>query len=192
MPRVKLDPRLSVLVLIDIQPSLTKTIFEIDRVLARIGFLANVANLLEIPILITEQNPSRMGSTVPELASVVASHKPIAKMSFSAMGCEEFKGALAASGRSQAVLAGLETHICVSQTAQDLLDRGLEVVVCPDAVSSRSFEAHKLGMERIRDAGIVPAHTESVAYEWMGTASDPTFKPFLEIVKSQIKVVRAR
>jgi nicotinamidase-related amidase len=185
MPRVKLDPRNSVLVLIDIQPLLTKTIFEIDRVLARIGFLVKVANLLEIPILVTEQNPARMGSTVPELAKLLPKQEVIPKMAFSAFGSKEFCAAIEGCGRTQFVLAGLETHICVSATAQDLIDRNVEVVVCPDAVSSRSLEAHKLGMERIRDAGIVPAHTESVAYEWIGNAEHAEFKSFLAIVKGQ-------
>jgi nicotinamidase-related amidase len=185
MARVKLNPRRSVLVLIDIQPSLSKTIFEIDRVLARTKFLAKVAEILEIPILCTEQNPSRMGSTVPELAEHVATSSRFSKMSFSALSCPAFCSALVVTGRTQVVLTGLETHICVSQTAQDLIDRGFEVVVCPDAVSSRTIEAHKLGMERIRDAGGVPAHTEAVAYEWLGTADHPMFKPFLAVVKEQ-------
>lgn len=183
MPRVKLDPQRSVLVLIDVQPSLTKTIFENDRVLARAGFLIKVANVLGIPVLATEQNPSRMGATVVELSDLLKGHRPFAKMSFSAMGSPEFVAAFDSCGRRQAVLVGMETHICVSQTAHDMLDRGLEVVVCPDAVSSRTLEAHKLGMERIRDAGAAPAHTESAAYEWMGTADHPLFKPFLSIVK---------
>jgi nicotinamidase-related amidase len=185
MPRVKLDPRRSALVLIDIQPSLTTTIFEIDRVLARIAFLTKVANLLDIPVFVTEQNPARMGTTVPELANLVRNLVPISKMSFSAMGAKEFTMAIEASGRTQFVLTGMETHICVSQTAQDLMDSNFEVVVCPDAVSSRTIEAHKLGMERIRDAAVVPAHTESVAYEWIGSADHPAFKAFLAIVKNQ-------
>ncbi len=183
MPSVKLDPRRSVLILIDVQPSLSKTIFEMDRVLAHQVFLAKVAKILEIPILVTEQNPNRMGSTVPELAEVVSSSGAFAKMTFSAVGCPEFVEALRQTARTQVVIIGLETHICVSQTAQGLLDAGYEVVVCPDGVSSRSLEAHKLGMERIRDAGIVPAHTEAVAYEWMGSADNPAFKPFLAVVK---------
>lgn len=185
MPRVKLDPRLSALVLIDIQPSLTKTIFEIDRVLSRIEFLAKVANLMEIPVFVTEQNPTRMGSTVPELAGLAHAQSIFPKMAFNAIGSTDFLSAIEASGRSQFVLTGLETHICVSQTAHGLMDRHFEVVVCPDAVSSRSLEAHKLGMERVRDAGVVPAHTESVAYEWIGTADHPLFKSFLAIVKGQ-------
>jgi len=186
MPRVNLDPRRSVLVIIDVQPLLSKTIFEMDRVLARTVFLAKIAKILDIPILATEQNPNRMGSTLPELASLAVSPLPFAKMSFSALGCTEFASALSACNRDQVVLTGLETHICVSQTAHGLLNQGLEVVVCPDAVSSRSLEAHKLGMERIRDAGAVPAHTESVAYEWLGTAEHPRFKEFLAIVKELV------
>lgn len=182
MPRTKLNPQDSALVLIDIQPSLTKTIFEMERVLARITFLAKVANLLKVPVLATEQNPSRMGSTVPELGELLG-NEPISKMEFSALGSEAFVSSLESTGRRQIVLVGLETHICVSRTAHDLLESGYEAVVCPDAVSSRSLEAHKLGMERMRDAGVVPAHTESVAYEWIGSADHAAFREFLTIVK---------
>ena len=185
MSLIKLDPLQTVLIVIDIQPTLTKTIFEIDRVLDSAIFLAKVAKLLDIPILLTEQNPSRMGVTVPELSEWVSSPSPIAKMSFSAADCPEFSAALTGTQRSQVVIIGLETHICVYQTAQDLVAKGFDVVVCPDAVSARSQERHKLGMERIRDAGIVPAHSESVAYEWIGTADHPSFKSFLQIVKER-------
>ena len=106
-------------------------------------------------------------------------------MAFSALGCPEFVAALRLTGKTKVILVGFETHICISQTAHDLLSAGFEVVVCPDAVSSRSQEQHKLGMERLRDAGVVPAHTESVAYEWIGTAEHPKFKSFLQIVKNQ-------
>ncbi len=185
MGRVMLDSRRSVLVLIDVQPSLTKTIFEMDRVLARSAFLLKVANILDVPILVTEQNPERMGCTVPELATLIPDTRPYAKMCFSAVRSPDFAGDLEQIARRQVVLIGIETHICVSQTAQDLLVRGFEVVVCPDAVSSRTLEAHKLGMERMRDAGVVPAHTESVAYEWIGAAEHPEFKRFLAVVKQQ-------
>ena len=185
MSLIKLDPLQTVLIVVDIQPTLTKTIFEMDRVLDSAIFLAKVAKLLEIPILATEQNPLRMGATVPELSEWLSSPPPFAKMAFSAVGCPEFLEALEATRRKQVVIVGLETHICVFQTAQALLTMGFEVVVCPDAVSARSQERHKLGMERIRDAGVVPAHSESVAYEWMGTADHASFKPFLQIVKQR-------
>jgi len=90
---------------------LSKTIFEIDRVLARAMFLAKVAHLLNIPVLATEQNPLRMGHTVPELAPFIGSSDPFSKMAFSALGSAEFMAALHALGRTQVVLVGLETHI---------------------------------------------------------------------------------
>ena len=141
--------------------------------------------MLGIPVLCTEQNPSRMGATVPELAPYVNNPPPFAKMEFSALRCAEFVAAFEATGRTQVILVGLETHICISQTAHDLLLRDLDVIVCPDAVSARTLEAHKLGMERIRDAGAVPAHTESVVYEWLGTADRPEFKQVLAVVKQR-------
>ena len=174
---------MSSLVVIDVQPVLTKTIFEVERVLARIGFLGKIATLLEIPILVTEQNPSRMDATHEALTDSLSSARVFSKMSFDATNDPSFMRGLEALKRPQVVLTGVETHICVSLTAQSLLALGLQVVVCPDAVSARTQERHKLGMERIRDAGIVPAHTESVAYEWLGTAEHPKFKQALQIVK---------
>lgn len=167
--------------MIDVQPSLMPHIFEGDRVLDRVKFLAKIAGILDVPILTTEQNPSRMGGTHDEIAPLVG--EPFAKMCFGACGCEPFMDALRASGRTQVVIVGVETHICVGQTAQGLLETGYEVAVCPDGVSSRTVDRHKLGMERIRDAGIVPAHTEAVAYEWLGSADHPKFRDALRIVK---------
>jgi nicotinamidase-related amidase len=141
------------------------------------------ANLIGVPVLVTEQNPLRMGETVESLASHANPNTTFSKMSFSAWGCDEFRAEVERLGRKQIVLVGMETHICISLTADDLLEAGYQVVVCPDAVSSRTLERHKLGMERIRDAGAVPAHSESVVYEWIGSAASPTFKPILQIVK---------
>lgn len=159
-----------------------KSIHEADRVLGRALFLGKVASLLGVPVIATEQNPSRLGALSPEFEPVLSS-APIAKMSFASTGSLEFQRALARTHRRQIVLVGVETHICVSLTANQLLEDGYQVVVCPDAVSSRTIERHKLGMERIRDAGAVPAHTESVAYDWLGSAEHPRFKEALKIVK---------
>ncbi|MEZ0326694.1 MAG: isochorismatase family protein [Fimbriimonas sp.] len=181
MPRIKLEPEKSILLVIDIQEALLSSIHEIDRVVSRTSFLIKIATLLDVPIVATEQNPTKMGGTQHTIAQLIA--PPLAKMSFSVCGCAEAVDAISESGRKQAILVGIETHICVSQTAHDLLARGFEVVVCPDAVSARSLERHKLGMERMRDAGVIPAHTESVAYEWLGTAEHPHFRDALKVVK---------
>lgn len=178
----KADPAGSVLIVIDVQPKFMAGIWEQERVLARTTFLVQVANLLGIPVLATDQNPERMGGTEPTLSKILGS-QPFPKMSFSCCGCEDFMSALALSGRRQAILVGIETHICVSQTAVDLLNQDYEVMVCPDAVSARSVEMHKLGMERMRDSGVLPIHSESAAYEWMGSAIHPQFREVLRLVK---------
>lgn len=123
-----------------------------------------------------------MGATVEELSGVADA--TFGKMSFDAWGSAELRDAVRATGRTQVVLVGAETHICVSLTVISLLQEGFEVAVCPDAVGSRTMERHKLGMERIRDAGAVPVHTESVVYEWLGTAEHPEFRAILSLVKA--------
>ncbi|HEY0866131.1 MAG TPA: isochorismatase family protein [Fimbriimonas sp.] len=181
MPRVHLTVQNSALVVVDLQPSFLKAVHEADRVLHRSIFLTRIANLMGIPVVATEQYPSRMGATDPRMVPHLGAARILGKMSFSCCGCPDFTGAL--GNRHQIVLVGAETHICVCLTANDLLQRGYQVVVCPDAVSSRTLEMHKLGMERIRDAGAVPSHTETVAYEWLKTAEHAAFKEALGIVK---------
>jgi nicotinamidase-related amidase len=182
MSRALLRQVQSVLVVTDVQTRFMEVIDQGERVRDRSLFLARIASLLQVPILGTQQNPERLGPIVSEFEPLLH-EPPISKMSFSCTGEARFREALARTGRTQAVLVGVETHICVCLTANQLLEDGFEVVVCPDAVSSRSLERHKLGMERIRDAGAVPAHTESVAYDWLGSADHPQFREALAIVK---------
>lgn len=172
----------SVLVVVDLQPTFMAGIYDRERVLERTKFLVQAAGLMNVPVLATEQYPERMGGTDETLTKLIGS-RPFPKMSFSCCGCEDFASALALTGRKQAILVGIETHICVSQTAVDLINQDFEVLVCPDAVSSRSLEMHKLGMERMRDSGVWPFHTESVVYEWMETAENPRFRDVLKLVK---------
>lgn len=181
MSAIKLDPTRGVLLVVDVQPGFLKGIFEAERVVMRSAFLTRVAEIMGVPVLATEQNPDRMGGTHPELLPHVG--QPFPKMTFSSLMCEDLASALEFTGRRQAIVVGIETHICVGQTAQDLLALGYEVAVCPDAVSAGSLEAHKLGMERMRDAGVVPVHTEAIAYEWMGSAEHYAFRQVLDLVK---------
>lgn len=181
MARVHLSPEQSVLVVIDIQPGFMKAVHEADRVLRRSLFLIKMANVLGIPVVGTEQYPAKMGHMDEAILEHLPATQIVPKMSFSCCGAEDFMKALGA--RHQVVLVGAETHICVALTTQDLLQRGYQVVVCPDAISARSEDRHKLGMEHIRDAGGVPSHTETVAYEWLRTAENPNFKQALSVVK---------
>jgi nicotinamidase-related amidase len=182
MPAVKARASDSVLLVVDEQPTFMQSIWEADRVLRRTEFLLRIAAIMEVPIFATEQYPERMGSTNSKIAALLP--KPaFGKMSFSCAGCEPLLIELENTGRRQVILVGVETHICVSQSAADLVNAGYEVVVCPDAVSARTVEMHKLGMERMRDSGVLPMHTEAVAYEWLDTANHPKFRDALKLVK---------
>lgn len=182
MPSVNLDPANSFLIVVDVQDRFLSPIFESERVESRCHFLCEVASLFGVQILGTEQYPERMGGTVESLKEFVS--EPHRKMEFSGMKNPEFSSVVGGLGRTQAIVVGIETHICVSQTCHDLLQKGFEVIVCPDAVSARTQDRHKLGMERIRDAGIIPAHTEAVAYEWCRSADNPNFRTMLNVVKN--------
>ena len=181
MSSIKLVPENGLLIVIDVQERFLSPIFESERVESRCKFIFEVATLFDVPILATEQYPERMGGIISSLLPFVGS--PYRKMQFSAFQDPDFINLIRLTGRTQIVIVGIETHICVSQTCHDLLAAGFEVVVCPDAVSSRTQDRHKLAMERLRDAGIIPAHTEAIAYEWCNSAENPKFRDMLTIVK---------
>ncbi|MBS1727011.1 MAG: isochorismatase family protein [Armatimonadetes bacterium] len=181
MPSAILTPENSLVLVVDMQSKFLAPIFEAERVEARCRFLCQVAQLFEVPILATEQYPERMGGTIDSLLPFVG--QPHRKMEFSAFGQEEFGQLVKLKGRTNLVVVGIETHICVSQSCHHALSMDLTPVICPDAASSRTQDRHKLGMERLRDAGVVPAHTEAVAYEWCRTADNPKFRDLLSVVK---------
>jgi nicotinamidase-related amidase len=183
MSAIRPNPETDIVVVIDVQPTMMSAIWEAGRVTSGAVFLAQVAAALQIPVLATVQNPKRLGPIAEALTPFVRS--PMAKMEFSAWKNAKFRDSLEASGRRQVILAGVETHICVSQTALDLNDAGFDVLMCPDVVSARTQDRHKLGMERLRDAGIGPIHSEAVVYEWMQTADHPRFREVLQLVKAR-------
>jgi nicotinamidase-related amidase len=183
----------SVLLVVDMQEPFLGAIHARDALTGNVVLLCKAAGLLGVPILATTQYASRMGPVVPEVAHAIdaaaaaggAQGKsiPIDKMSFSCAGSELFERALTAVGRKQVVLCGVETHICVCQTALDLRAAGYQTHVAADAVSSRTLEKHKLGMERVRDADVRPCAAESAVYEWLREAGTPEFKEILKLVR---------
>ena len=176
----------SVVVLVDLQESLLSAIPDRQALLSRCSLLAKTAERLSIPILVTTQNVSRLGMTVPELTAAFEAGTPVFdKMTFSAARCPAFMEYLRETARKQVVVCGVETHICVSQSAIDLKEMGFAVTVVADACSARSVERHKLGMERIRDLGVLPAATEAVVYEWLEEAGTPEFRDILKLIKAQ-------
>lgn len=182
-----LGPDTCVLVVVDMQEPFLNAIFERERLTKNVELLCRAAAVLGVPIIATVQYAERMGGLIAEikmaLSGGAADVEPLDKLCFSCAGSPPFMAALQATGRKQVLLCGLETHICVSQTAHDLLHANYQVHVAADAVSSRTLERHKLGMERIRDAGARPCAAEAAAYEWLREAGTPEFKQVLALVR---------
>ena len=169
-------------VLIDLQVKLLRAIHAREALVEQMARLVRGMRALEVPIVWTEQNPDGLGPTTPEVAELLPG-APIAKFSFSCCGEHAFVEALAALAPTQVVLAGIESHVCVWQTAADLLATGHEVHVCADAVSSRTPENRAIGLQRARDAGAQVTSVEMALFELLGEAKGPAFKPILQIVK---------
>lgn len=171
------------LVVVDIQERLLPAIFDRERVVQNSVRLIKGAGVLGVPVFATEQYRKGLGPTVPEVAAAVRGFAPLQKVAFSACGAEGFMAALKATGVSDAVLCGIEAHVCVCQSCLDLLDAGFRVFVVADAVSSRTAENHRVGIERMRQAGALVVSTEMVLFELLGAAGSEEFKQILALVK---------
>jgi len=171
------------LVVVDIQERLLPAIFEQERVVQNAVRLLQGAAVLQVPIFATEQYRKGLGRTVPEVAAAIPGFAPIEKLEFSACGAAGFVPALQAAQVADAVLCGIEAHVCVSQTCLDLLEKGFGVFVAADAVSSRTPENYRLGLDRMRAAGAVIVSTEMVLFELLERAGTEEFKQILALVK---------
>lgn len=175
---------LSQLILVDIQTKLQAAMppAELATTIKNCGILAQAATLLEIPAVLTEQYPKGLGETMPELLALLPNIKPIEKLHFSAMDEARFARQLT-KDRAQVMLAGMETHICILQTAMDLIANGKQVFVVEDAVISRNPTNKANAIARMRDAGCVITNTESVIFEWLGKAEGDAFKTLTRLVR---------
>ncbi len=171
------------LVVVDIQERLLPAIFEKERVVQNAVRLIQGAAVLRVPVFATEQYRKGLGPTVPEVATAIPGFAPMEKVAFSACGADEFVPALKKQKVSEAILCGLEAHVCVPQTCLDLLDKGFRVFVVADAVSSRTPENSRLGVDRMRHAGAVIVSTEMVLFELLAQAGTAEFKQVLALVK---------
>lgn len=180
---IRFSAETDALFLIDAQDPFMNSIADHEHILKRIEFVVRSARALGVPILATEQVPAKLGPMHPNLDAALEGITIFPKSAFSAMGDPTVASTFSQLSRRQAVLVGVETHICVAQTALDLLAMGCQVAVCPDAVGSSTTERHKLGMERLRDSGVMPIHTEGLVYEWMGSSQNPAFRDILKWVK---------
>jgi nicotinamidase-related amidase len=171
------------LVVVDVQERLLPAIFEQQRVLQNTVRLIQGAAVLQVPIFATEQYRKGLGATVPEVAGAIPGFAPMEKLAFSACGATGFVSGLKEKVVSDAVLCGIEAHVCVSQTCLDLLDDGFRVFVVADAVSSRTPENYRFGLDRMRAAGAVIVSTEMVLFELLEQAGTAEFKQILNLVK---------
>lgn len=174
----------SQLVLIDMQVKLASAmqVEALQGVVKNTAILVQAAQLLQVPILITEQYPQGLGETLPEIKQFLPNNKPIAKTAFSACSEPKFNQQLHRD-KSQIVLAGMEAHICVLQTALALLQAGKTVFVVEDAMLSRSPANKANALARLRDAGCVIANTESVVFEFLSNANHEAFKAISKLIK---------
>ena len=178
------DQRLSQVVFIDIQEKLVDVMIknEIKKVIDASTILIEAAKILEVPYLYTEQYPKGLGPTVKELKSLLP-HPPIEKKAFSCLDAPNFKSHLVKS-RPQIILCGLETHICILQTALALKASGKEVFVVEDATLSRTNLNHQNAIHRLRSEGVVITNVESVIFEWLRVAQGDNFKAITKLIKS--------
>ena len=182
--RRPLQARECALVVIDIQEKLLPPIFEKERLVRNSQLLIRLANILSLPVIATTQYAKGLGQIVPEIASLLPNAEPLDKLEFGCFGNGEFCSEIARlSGRNTLLLCGMETHICVLQTALGALNQGHVVHVAADAVSSRTELNWKLGLERMRDAGAVVSSTEMMIYELLGRSGSPEFKEMLKHLK---------
>jgi len=171
------------LIIVDVQVKLARVMHDKEALLENLQKLIKGAQALGLPILWLEQYPQGMGPTIPEVDELLSDVQPISKLSFSCCGNEAFMRALRALPCTHILVAGIEAHVCVYQTARDLVGLGYEVEVVVDAVASRTLGNKQIALEKIRDVGATVTSTETALFELLGVAEGPAFKRIQEIVK---------
>jgi hypothetical protein len=160
----------------DIQEKLTHAVINPKHMLERCEWLMRLASELDVPILVCEQYPKGLGYTVEPIKSLLPHHEVFEKTSFSAYKDLEFKTAFEDLNRKQVILVGIETHVCILQTALDFLTAGFQVFIVLDAISARHSSDHHTAIERMKQSGVMVLSSEMVFYEWLKHAGTPVFK----------------
>jgi nicotinamidase-related amidase len=174
------------LLIIDIQEKLLPPIFQREQLVKNSQLLIRLASILKVPVLVSTQYAKGLGQTVPEIASLLPAAQPIDKQMFSCFGSDVFCSMLKRlpGTRNTVLLCGMESHICVMQTALGALNEGYIVHVASDAVSSRSESNWKIGLERMRAAGAILSSTEMMTYELLRSSGTEAFKELLPYLRS--------
>jgi len=178
-----LDIKKCTLVVIDVQGKLAQLMHDKEALFKNIQILIKAAKILDIPILWCQQCPDSLGPTVPEISQLLAGIESVNKAAFSCCGQEQFNIRLNELDRNQVLLCGIETHVCIYQTAINLFRKGFSVDVIADAVSSRTLENKKIALQRMAAEGVNISCTEMALFELLKTAEHPQFKNIAKLIK---------
>jgi len=172
------------LIIIDVQEKLFPLIFNKEKILENMRKLIRFAKIVNMPIILTEQYPKGLGSTIPEIRELVPDFQPIEKLEFSCFGSEKFRLILKELNVKTLIIVGIETHICVTQTSIEGIKNGYRVYVVVDATSSRKLEDKSIAIKRMMQSGVIVVSTEMLMYELLKKAGTKEFKEALKLVKS--------
>ena len=179
----KLSPKVNALLIIDVQEKIIRAIFNKDAITKNIKKLIDAYQILEENIFLSEQNPLKLGATIPELLPKTR-FKKIEKMEFSLANTQEFLKELKNKKITDLIVCGIETHICIQQTVLDCLQKGFEVILVSDAMSSRNRADHEIALQRMIQTGAILTTTESIIFELCKTANRKEFKEIKNIIIS--------
>ncbi len=172
------------LAVIDVQEAFRAHIPDFAELAARCALVVRAAQLLGIPVVVTEQYPKGLGRTAAEVtAALPEGFETVEKTAFSSCGAQQFVARLEAAGARQILLCGIEAHVCVNQTAHDLLARGYQVHVLTDCVSSRTAQNRQVGLDKMLRSGALPSSTELALFELMRDARHEQFKAIQKLIK---------
>jgi len=181
MPRLTTENTL--LLIVDVQERLLPAMHESAATAQSCRILARAAAILQIPIIVTEQYPEKLGPTILDIRDACGDHQTFSKKQFSSCTAEVMAALLRQPSRRHILICGIEAHVCVLQTALDLRDKNYEVFVTRDAISSRAIANAQIGWERMMKAGAVPISVESALFELLQTADHPEFKAIHQLIK---------
>lgn len=174
----------SALLVIDLQEGYRDKLYEEGRTIARSLRTIDAASGLDLPVLITEQYPKGVGRTRAEVANrLPAGSRLFEKTAFSCYGAEGLPEYLEEIGRDQIVIVGIETHVCVNQTAHDFLAAGFSVHLVRDAITARYALEDETGWRKMIDSGAIPTTSECIVFEWLRDANAPEFRALRDLVK---------
>tara|TARA_B100000925_G_scaffold86911_1_gene62390 strand:- start:99 stop:665 length:567 start_codon:yes stop_codon:yes gene_type:complete len=179
----ELSPIVNALLIIDVQEKIIRAIFNKDAITKNIKKLIDAYQILEENIFVSEQNPFKLGKTIPELLPK-GGFKKIEKMEFSLANIKEFLNELNNKKITNLIVCGIETHICIQQTVLDCLQKGFEVILISDAMGSRNRVDHEIALQRMMQKGAILSTTESIIFELCKTANRKEFKEIREIIVS--------